>query len=206
MKIKVCGMLYPGNLEQVCALEPDLVGYIFYPGSKRFVGETPDPALFHIPGPGIRKVGVFVNETIAFVKKAYESNRLHMVQLHGGESPAYCSTLLKAGIPVVKALGADPDVARLEEYREQVRYFLFDTPGQGYGGTGRKFDWDLLKKIPATTPFLLGGGVGPGDDRAVLELEHGGLIGVDLNSRFELSPGLKDVKMLKEFMVQIRKY
>ncbi len=206
MKIKVCGMLYPENLEQVCALEPDFVGYIFYCGSKRFVGETPDPALFHIPGPGIRKVGVFVNETIAFVRRAYESNRLQMVQLHGGESPAYCSTLSRAGIPVVKVLSAETDMAGLEEYREQVHYFLFDTPGQGYGGTGRKFDWDQLKRIPATTPFLLGGGIGPVDDRAILELDHDGLIGVDLNSRFELSPGLKDVKMLKEFIEKIRKY
>jgi phosphoribosylanthranilate isomerase len=206
MKIKVCGMLYPENMEQVCALEPDFVGYIFYPGSKRFVGETPDPALFQIPGPGIRKVGVFVNETIAFVKRTYESNRLQMVQLHGGESPAYCSTLSKEGIKVVKALAVETDEASLEEYREKVSYFLFDTPGQGYGGTGRKFDWNLLQKIPSTTPFLLGGGIGPGDDRAVLDIDHDGLIGVDLNSRFELLPGLKDVEMLKEFMIKIRKY
>jgi len=206
MKIKVCGMLLPENLEQVCALEPDYVGYIFYPGSKRFVGANPDPALFQIPGPGIRKVGVFVNETITSVKRSYESNRLHMVQLHGDESPAYCSTLSKEGIPVVKALGAENDEAGLEAYREQVRFFLFDTPGQGYGGTGRKFDWDLLKRFTSTIPFLLGGGIDPDDVGALLDMDHRGLLGVDLNSRFELSPGIKDVEMLKEFMLKIRKH
>jgi len=205
MKIKVCGMLLPQNLEQVCSLKPDFVGYIFYPGSKRFVGAKPDPALFHIPGPGIRKVGVFVNETISFVRRVYESNLLQMVQLHGEESPDYCRTLSKEGIPVVKALRAEKDETALEAYREHVRFFLFDTPGQGFGGTGRKFDWDLLKRIPSDIPFLLGGGIGPEDAGTLLDMDYQGLHGVDLNSRFELSPGNKDVKMLKEFMVKIRK-
>jgi phosphoribosylanthranilate isomerase len=206
MKIKICGMQSPQNLEQVCALEPDFVGYIFYPGSKRFVGENPDPALFHIPGPGIRKVGVFVNETISFVKRAYDSMQLHLVQLHGEESPDYCRRLSRDGIPVVKALAVERDEAELEAYREQVSFILFDTPDQGYGGTGRKFDWHLLKKIPSSIPFLLGGGIGPGDAEAVLGLDQPGLLGVDLNSRFELSPGIKDVEMLKKFMLKIRKH
>jgi phosphoribosylanthranilate isomerase len=205
MKIKVCGMISPWNLEQVCALEPDFVGFIFYPGSKRFVGESPDPALFQIPGPGIRKVGVFVNESVSSVKEAFGSKHLHMVQLHGDESPDYCRTLSKEGIPVVKALDVQTDLALLEEYREQVDYFLFDTKGPGYGGTGQKFDWDLLRKIPSGLPFLLGGGIGPGDAGAVLDMDHGGLLGVDLNSLFEVSPGIKDVGMLRDFMVKIKK-
>jgi phosphoribosylanthranilate isomerase len=114
--------------------------------------------------------------------------------------------LSQEGIPVVKALDAETDEIRLEEYREQVRYFLFDTPGQGHGGTGRKFDWKLLRRIPATPSFLLGGGIGPDDAGAVLDLDHEGLLGVDLNSGFELSPGVKDVEKLKEFMVKIKKH
>jgi len=205
MKIKVCGMVSPRNLEQVCALEPDFVGYIFYAGSKRFVGDSPDTALFHIPGPGIRKVGVFVNEKVSSVIKAFGSKHLHMVQLHGDESPEYCSLLSKEGIPVVKALDAQTDEALMEEYRDQVSYFLFDTPGPDYGGTGQKFNWDLLRKIPSLPPFLLGGGIGAGDARAVLDVDHEGLLGVDLNSRFEVSPGVKDAEMLKEFILKIKK-
>lgn len=205
MKIKVCGMKSPRNLEQVCAMGPDYVGYIFYPPSKRYVGEEPDPALFQIPGPGIRKVGVFVNESLSFVLEVFESNHLNMVQLHGNESPDYCRRILQEGIPVIKALDAGEDESRLEEYREKVHYFLFDTPGKGYGGTGRKFDWELLKRIPSDLPFLLGGGIGPDDAGAVLDMDHGGLQGVDLNSRFEISPGIKDVQKLKEFMDRIKK-
>lgn len=192
------------NLEQVCALEPDFVGYIFYPASKRFVGESPDPALFQIPGPGIRKVGVFVNERISFVLGAFESNHLHMVQLHGDESPEYCRKLTREGIPVVKALDAKVEKARLEEYREELSFFLFDTPDPAYGGTGRKFDWDLLRGISPTYPFLLSGGIGPDDSGLVQNFDHGGLLGVDLNSGFEHSPGLKDVEKLKEFMQKIK--
>lgn len=205
MKVKVCGMKSPRNLEQVCALGPEYVGYIFYRASKRYVGEEPDPALFQIPGPGIRKVGVFVNESLSSLIGAFESNRLHMVQLHGDESPDYCRRLLKEGIPVIKSLDAEEDESRLEEYRELVHSYLFDTPGKGYGGTGRKFDWELLKRIPSSLPFLLGGGIGPGDAGAVMDLDHRGLQGVDLNSCFELSPGIKDVPLLKEFMKLIKK-
>jgi len=205
MKIKICGMTSPLNLEEVCALKPDFVGFIFYPGSKRFVGESADPALFQIPGPGIRKVGVFVNESVSYVIKAFGSKDLHMIQLHGDESPDYCSKLSKEGIPVVKALDVQTDLTLLEEYREQVDYFLFDTTGPGYGGTGQKFDWDLLRKIPSDLHFLLGGGIGPGDAGVIQDMDYTGLLGVDLNSRFELSPGVKDVKKLKEFMQKIIK-
>jgi len=205
MKIKVCGMKSPRNLEQVCALGPDYVGYIFYPASKRYVGEDPDPALFQIPGPGIHKVGVFVNESPSFVISAFESYHLNMLQLHGDESPDYCRRLLQEGIPLIKSLDALKDKSRLEEYRKLVNYILFDTPGKGYGGTGRKFDWELLKRIPSSIPFLLGGGIGPGDAEAVLDMAHGGLQGVDLNSRFEIEPGIKDVTLLEKFMQLIKK-
>lgn len=204
MKIKVCGMVFPRNLEEVCALEPDFVGYIFYAGSARFVGTSPDPSLFNIPAPAIRKVGVFVNASLSAVSRSFELHHLQLVQLHGDETPEYCRKLSKDGIPVIKALGAGKDRSRLEEYREFVTCFLFDTPGPGHGGTGRKFDWDLLKEIPSFASFLLGGGIGPGDARTLLELDHKGLLGADVNSRFEVSPGLKDVGKLREFMVEIK--
>jgi phosphoribosylanthranilate isomerase len=205
MKIKVCGMVSPGNLEQVCSLEPDFVGFIFYAASKRFVGESPDPALFRIPAAGIRKVGVFVNESLEKVRAAFESGQLHMLQLHGDESPEYCRILSSEGFPLVKALSVLTDPGLLEEYREHVEFFLFDTPDPGYGGSGRKFDWNHLQFIPSSIPFLLSGGIGAGDAGAVGKVKHDGLLGVDLNSAFELSPGIKDVKLLKEFMQNISK-
>ena len=204
MKIKVCGMKNPGNLEQVCALRPDFVGFIFYPGSQRFVGDSPDRDLFMIPGADIKKVGVFVNESLSSVKRAFNRFALQLVQLHGNESPDFCSKLSREGIPVIKALDAQADLALLEAYSEHVQYFLFDTPDPDFGGTGRKFDWSLLRRIPGTISFLLGGGIGPGDAAEVKNLDHQGMLGVDLNSRFELTPGFKDVEKLKTFMTTIK--
>ena len=202
MKIKVCGMVSPGNLEQVCALQPDYVGFIFYAASKRYVGESPDPALFKVPGSGIRKVGVFVNEGLGEVKSTFETRQLQMVQLHGDESPEYCQILSSQGIPVIKALNAQTDPGLLEEYGNFVDFVLFDTPDPGYGGSGRKFDWNELKALPSSFPFFLSGGIGAD---ALAELKHDGLLGVDLNSAFESSPGIKDVKLLETFMQKISK-
>ncbi len=103
----------------------------------------------------------------------------------------------------IQGFGQCTDLVNL--YQNRIGNFLFDTKGPGYGGTGQKFDWDLLRKIPSGLPFLLGGGIGPGDAGAVLDMDHGGLLGVDLNSRFEVSPGIKDVPLLKEFMELIKK-
>jgi len=204
MKIKICGLRSPRNLEQVCALKPDLVGFIFYPGSKRFVGSSPDPALFLIPGPDIQKVGVFVNEPLPSLVRSFGIHRLQMVQLHGDESPEYCLKLSQEGIPAIKALDVKTPRDLIEEYKEQVAYFLFDTPGPERGGTGKKFDWSLLKNLPSSIPFLLGGGIGPEDAGALLALEYEGFLGADVNSRFELSPGEKDVEKLKGFMKKIK--
>jgi phosphoribosylanthranilate isomerase len=204
LKVKVCGMRDPENLEQVCALAPDYVGFIFYPGSKRFVGMNPDPLLFDIPGPETRKVGVFVNEEISRVRQAIESYGLEAVQLHGGESAAYCGMLTGETV-VIKALDPHARRADMEPYQGVADLLLFDSPGEGHGGTGRKFDWELLKEISPSRPFLLSGGIAPGDAETIRDMKHRGLVGVDLNSRFEHSPGLKNITQLKEFIIEIRK-
>lgn len=202
LQIKVCGMRIPENLEKVCALGPDYVGYIFYPGSKRFVGNKPDPALFRLPPPSIIKVGVFVNEQISRIKELQKEHKLDMVQLHGNESATYCRELLDAGIQVIKALNPD---SSWEEYADAVPFFLFDTPDPGWGGTGKKFDWNLITKRSIPRPFLLSGGIGPEDAGVVRELEHENFRGIDINSQFELSPGEKDIQRLKRFITEIRK-
>ena len=205
LQIKVCGMRDPQNLEQVCALAPEYVGFIFYERSKRFLGSSPDPALFAIPGPGIRTVGVFVDEELKRVRKAIDKYGLDMVQLHGEESVEYCRILSGEAVQVIKAFGPHVTNMDLERFRGAADLLLFDSGGAGSGGTGRKFDWALLDDMAFSAPFLLSGGIGPGDAALIRDLELKGFRGVDVNSRFELSPGLKDVKSLKEFITNIRK-
>lgn len=200
-------MLHPENIEKVCSLEPDFVGYIFYRESKRYVGKKPDPAIFRIPPQGTEKVGVFVNEKISVVKRIFESCRLDLVQLHGNETPEYCTSLVESGIPVIKSIDPGSVIGKgsIADYADLVRYFLFDTPGEGYGGTGQKFNWDLLDRFSITSPFILSGGIGPGDGAAIGEIGHDWLFGIDVNSRFELFPGMKDVKQLGGFIKEIKK-
>jgi phosphoribosylanthranilate isomerase len=205
LQIKVCGMRDPQNLEQVCALAPDYIGFIFYERSSRFVGNRPDRALFDIPGPEIKKVGVFVNEELLQVKKAIELYGLDVVQLHGGESEAYCRRLSGQPVELVKAVDPNRTFVDLERFTGLVDYFLFDSAGEGSGGTGRKFDWNLLEGLQLTTPFLLSGGIGPEDAALIRALSIQALMGVDVNSRFELSPALKDVESLEKFITEIRK-
>jgi len=202
LKIKVCGMRYPENLEQLCSLGPDYVGFIFYPQSKRYVGSHPDPMLFKLVPAEIVKVGVFVNEQISRIIEVYEKHGLDMVQLHGKESPAYCSELMDSGIPLIKALNPN---SGMMDYQDVVQLFLFDTPGPGWGGTGKKFDWNLIQKQSVPGPFFMSGGIGPDDADAIRGLRQKLMMGIDVNSRFERSAGLKDIRLLKEFITEIRK-
>jgi len=205
LKIKVCGMRDPENLEQLCDLAPDFVGFIFYSNSKRFVGGSPDPALFQIPGPEIKKVGVFVNQEISQVKRAVDSYGLDMVQLHGGEPADYCHEMVLEGTQVIKAIDPCEQLDTLESYSSVVDFFLFDSAGEGHGGTGRKFDWNLLQNLNIQTPYLLSGGIGPGDAEILRRTRFTGMTGIDINSRFELSPGLKDIQKLRKFINELRK-
>jgi phosphoribosylanthranilate isomerase len=207
LKIKVCGMRDPQNLEEVCGLGPDFIGYIFFRGSKRYVGEKPDPVIFEIPENRIQRVGVFVNEPILSVQHLVEKGWLDMVQLHGNESPEYCKALVNEGIYVIKAIHPEfmMDESSLMDYYGVIHYFLFDTPGKGFGGTGLKFNWDLLEQYNVPVPFILSGGIGPEDGKVLRELDHMWLRAVDVNSRFETEPGIKSVSQLKDFMKEIRR-
>jgi len=205
LQIKVCGMRDPLNLEQVCSLAPEFVGFIFYPRSKRFVGTHPDPALFDIPGPAIKKVGVFVDEELSQVRKTIEIYGLDAVQLHGGETVDYCRQLSGEQVEVIKAVNHRGPYPEITRYLEVVDRFLFDSAGSGSGGSGQKFDWKLLEELPLSAPFLLSGGIGPGDAGHIRSLHFQGLIGIDVNSRFELSPGIKNIESLREFIIEIRK-
>ena len=205
IQVKVCGMRDPRNLEQLCALDPEYIGFIFYPLSRRFVGTRPDPALFRIPGADIKKAGVFVDEEFERVMEAIELFGLDAVQLHGSESLDYCRRLSAAPVEIIKMLDPHGYEKHAVEYREVADLFLFDSAGAGKGGSGLKFDWDALADPPFRFPFLLSGGIGPEDAGRIQSFHHMGFRGVDVNSRFEFSPGLKDIGLLKTFITEIRK-
>ena len=197
--VKVCGMRDAENIREVEALGIVLMGFIFWPKSSRYVSERPA----YLPT-NCKRVGVFVDEDIETVKRIAEDYALDYIQLHGHESPEYCAQL--KGLKLIKAfnIATTEDFKQTEPYTGIVDYFLFDTKGKSVGGNGEKFDWSVLSAYDDNTPFLLSGGIGP-DDAEVLTSHFSPLtskkcVGIDLNSRFEQAPGLKDINKLKDFL------
>ena len=208
------------NIQELVKLAPDYMGFIFYDKSKRFVADFPE---VEIPS-SIKKVGVFVNETIEKIVELVVKNKLNTVQLHGDESVEFCkelkvavtersrsdnkinddviSTPLNYQTEIIKAFSVDKDFdfSKTKEYESVCDLFIFDTKGKGYGGTGLKYDWSLLQKYKGETPFLLSGGIGSNDVINVREFKHKKCIGVDLNSGFEDAPGVKNIEKLKLFI------
>ena len=225
MKLKVCGMKYVENIQQVGALQPDYLGFIFYEKSKRnFEGIIPE-----LPS-SIKKTGVFVNEILAIVISMVEEYRLDALQLHGDESVEYILELkaqlaerkelfieenkqitkkknqhfiAETAIEIIKVFGIKDtfDFDTLKPYVAVVDYFLFDTKGKERGGNGTKFDWTVLKKYPFEKAFFLSGGIGLEDVVEVQETIHSDLpiYALDVNSKFESAPGVKKIEELKEF-------
>lgn len=200
-------MREPANLLEVASLDVDYLGFVFYPGSPRFVSAVADriEAIRACPK---QKVGVFVNETADSVLAGAETFRLDCLQLHGNESPALCRLLRKAGFSIIKAfsIASIGDMEQTESYAGDVcDYFLFDTKSYAYGGSGVRFDWSLVDAYQGTTPFLLSGGLSPACVREIKAMKHAQFAGIDLNSGFEKYPGMKDVGRLKRFIDEIRK-
>lgn len=206
MIIKVCGMKEAENIRQLAGLEVDYMGFIFYSGSKRFAGSLDKDALRSLPG-SIKKTGVFVNEDIDIVLDKVISYQLDAVQLHGNESPEYCETLQKLfdrvkterRVELIKAFGifSGFDFADIQAYTGKVAYFLFDTKTTDHGGSGMAFDWSILKEYTSPTPYFLSGGLSPENISSISSITDERLYGVDLNSKFEIEPGIKDIGKLK---------
>ena len=201
MKLKICGMKYPENILEVGALLPDYMGFIFWEKSARhFNGIIPE-----LPK-SIQKVGVFVNATLEEILEKIEKNDLQAVQLHGEESVDFCETLKKK-IPkemeVIKVFSILDtfDFAALKPYEPVCDYFLFDTKGKLPGGNGSTFDWKVLEKYPSSKPFFLSGGIGIEEMEAVNEILKTNLpvYAIDVNSKFEIEPGLKNIELLYSF-------
>ncbi len=207
IKIKVCGMRDSLNIKEICNAGPDYLGIIFFSGSKRYVGPDADNTPFQqIPG-RIKKVGVFVDEQPEkMLKTAYRFD-LDLIQLHGHESVNDCRKIKSAGYPVIKAFGVDAgfNFTSLAPFLQFCDYFLFDTKSVQYGGTGQKFDWGKILQYKYNVPFFLSGGIGPDDSAVIREINHPAFFAVDINSRFETEPGLKNVSHVKAFIKEIKK-
>jgi phosphoribosylanthranilate isomerase len=205
MKIKVCGMRDPMNIREISNLHPDYMGFIFYSKSKRNVGENLDEDLLK-SFKDIQKVGVFVNEDYDFIKKQSDKYGFTYIQLHGEESPELCKKLKKAGLNVIKVFSVDAsfDFKKTEEYKACSDFFLFDTKGDNYGGTGKKFDWAVLKNYDNEIPFFLSGGIDLEQAEEINKLKGMNIHAVDINSCFETEPALKDPEKVKKFIKLFR--
>ncbi|MDP3666396.1 MAG: phosphoribosylanthranilate isomerase [Sediminibacterium sp.] len=211
MRIKVCGMTSAGQVLQLDDMGVEFAGFIFYPKSPRYVYKFMSrPEIKKIKGRGINKVGVFVNAPLEEVLQAVDDCGLYLVQLHGDETPKYCEKIADY-VTVVKAfrLREDENILwKVKDYCDIADMFLFDTEGAGYGGTGRKFDWKMLQGLNIGKPFFLSGGIEPGDTDKLKEFVKDpvakDLFSIDVNSRFEISPGIKDMNKLKDFIAAIK--
>ena len=206
MIIKVCGMRDVDNIIQAGMAGMDWMGMIFWQKSARYVN-NPDTAKA-IPE-GVKKVGVFVNELPENIVEKADKYSLDIIQLHGSEEVDTIRELrLRLHDKVfVKAISVSQteDIRLAEMYDKEVDYLLFDTKCKSVGGSGRQFEWSILQNYKGDTPFLLSGGIGPDDAENVKAFKHPMMAGIDLNSKFELSPGLKDVEKLSAFIAETRK-
>ncbi|MEY8847488.1 phosphoribosylanthranilate isomerase [Psychroserpens sp. XS_ASV72] len=205
MKLKVCGMTNTENIKTIAELNPDYLGFIFYEKSTRFFdGKIPD-----LPE-HIKKVGVFVNAEINVVMDSVKKHNLNAVQLHGNESPEYCLKLKGLEVEIIKVFSIHDnfDFSVLRPYETGCDYFLFDTKGKLPGGNGYTFNWNILNKYSSTKPFFLSGGIGLEETKELqlfLKTEASTYCyAIDVNSKFEIEPGLKNHKDLKQFMYELQ--
>jgi phosphoribosylanthranilate isomerase len=211
MRVKVCGMTQLDQVRKLDEMGLDFAGFIFYPKSPRYVGK-------HMSGGQLKKlklrlgkVGVFVNASYDEVMKHVDEYGLDMVQLHGDETPRLCEQLANyiSVIKVFRLGDNDPIDWIMRPYQEVCDMFLFDTLGVGYGGTGKKFNWDVLKNAAIDKLFFLSGGIEPSDAEKLREFgDHevaNKLFSIDINSRFEFSGGIKDLERIKLFIQELNK-
>lgn len=205
LKIKVCGMRDKENLMQLLKLNPDYVGFIFYPQSARYVGDDFSEEITKLATKA-KKVGVFVNAAARDILDKVDTYGLNAVQLHGDESPELTGELQCTGLEVIKAFRVDEtfDFDLLEDYKNVVNYFLFDTKTKLYGGSGKKFDWSILSKYKLSVPLFLSGGIGADDADAISEIKQVNIFALDLNSKFEDAPGLKNISKLSTFIQEVK--
>nr|WP_294837882.1 phosphoribosylanthranilate isomerase [Prevotella sp.] len=219
MIIKVCGMRDADNIRDISALGVDMIGLIFYPPSPRYVqqfssgaGIIPDyaPDMGKTP----LRVGVFVDDMPQNIVTRVYNYKLDYIQLHGNEPRETLENLratidpdIKPKIKIIKAISVSSaeDIKKYKEYVGAADLFLFDTKCKTVGGSGEQFDWQVLQAYDGDVPFLLSGGIGPDDAERIKNFHHPKCIGIDLNSKFEIEPALKDVEKLKQFLEKVKR-
>lgn len=211
MRAKVCGLNSIQQMMQLDEMGVEFAGFIFYPKSPRYVLKTCSKLeLKKAKGATINKVGVFVNEEPDQLLALVDECGLYLAQLHGDETPRYCEKIADY-ISVIKAfrLRDDDDVLwKIKDYQDIVDMFLFDTAGAEYGGTGKRFNWDILFSLNINKPFFLSGGIGPDDLEALQSFKSDpvakDLFAIDVNSKFEISPGVKNMELVQPFIKQLK--
>ncbi|MES2810863.1 MAG: phosphoribosylanthranilate isomerase [Bacteroidota bacterium] len=192
MKLKICGMKYPENIDEIAQLQPDYLGFIFYEKSERnFNGNLPKI------DKSIQKVGVFVNATLEEILEKIKRYDLQLVQLHGNETPEFCDLLKYINTDIIKVFSVDDafDFRTIYPYESVCDYFLFDTKGEKAGGNGTVFNWEILRNYQSKKPLFLSGGIGLGDLEKIKKLNVP-VYAIDVNSKFETKPGLKNTQQL----------
>lgn len=202
-KVKVCGLTNKNNITEIITVKPDFVGLLFYPKSIRFVVNKLSPKEINsISFNSTKKIGVFVNEKPEILLKMISLYNLDFVQLHGNENEEYCKSVNKH-IPVIKAfqINNEFNFSALINFETACDYFLFDNATKNYGGSGKKFNWHLLSINKINKPYFLSGGIGLNDIDSIKKLNP---FAVDINSKFEAAPGIKDIQATKEFILKIK--
>lgn len=196
LKLKICGLREVENIQQVALVLPDFMGFIFFKESPRYVSQD-----FEMPSlpSSIKKIGVFVNESVREVLRISKQYNLDGVQLHGNESVEDCKMIRDACLLVVKVFSIDDefDFTSVNSFKSVVDYFLFDTKGKAYGGNGYSFNWKKIGEYDQEIPFFLSGGISPENVKGIKELLSMNIVGLDVNSGVEVTPGLKDIGRIK---------
>jgi phosphoribosylanthranilate isomerase len=206
-KVKICGLKYPENISQLIRIKPDYMGFIFYPKSKRYCeGFINQEFMAEIPN-SIKKVGVFVNANLVEIEKIKTKYCLDFIQLHGDEKPQFCHKLKELGIGIIKAfqIHENFDFKQINEYKPSCDFFLFDTKSGQYGGSGNQFDWNILRKYDNEKSFFLSGGIEFNDIDKIINISYLNIHAIDINSKFETRPALKDADKIRAFIKNIRK-
>jgi phosphoribosylanthranilate isomerase len=191
------------RMHQLATLPIDMLGFIFYSKSPRYViGKIEPDEIAKLPA-NIQKVGVFVNATKEEISDIASTYHLNTLQLHGKETAKLCHELKAKGFNILKAFNLNKE-NNYEAYTPYCDYFLFDTPSAQHGGTGQKFDWALLENYTGTIPFLLSGGIGPDDADVIKNIDHPQFAGIDINSKFEIEPGVKNVPKTTGFITALK--
>ncbi len=207
MKVKVCGLKYLNNILSITGLNIDYAGFIFYKGSPRYISNSLSFEEVRMIPESVKKVGVFVNESAYSVLNTVAHYDLNLVQLHGSESEAYCSEL-RQHVKIIKAFSIieNFDFSQLKPFINNVDYFLFDTPAVGHGGSGKTFDWRILRGYDHSVPYFLSGGMGVESLEELAKLDIPEPYALDINSKFETEPGLKNEMKVNEFLKELKQY